>query len=181
MGENGAIHTSPDGATWTARTSGTTSWLTDVTFVDGQWFVSGYQGTLLTSPNLADWSKLPLPTGKSLFTAATKNGRLVLAGVEGVILRNQVIPETSPVRLLDYSQSIAMDGNSVSTVYELFLFGGMPDQVFEFLSTTNLSRNLWQTNAVLELYDPSGTLYAIRTRDAANAPPTEFYGTQVLP
>ena len=181
VGENGAIHTSPDGSTWTTRTSGTTRWLTDVTFVDGQGFVSGYQGTLLTSTNLADWSKLPLPTGKSLFATAVKNGRLVLAGVEGVILRNQVVPETSPVRLLDYSQSTALDGNSVSTVYELFLFGGMPDQVFEFLSTTNLSQNLWQTNAVLELYDPSGTLYAIRTRDATNTPPAEFYGTQVLP
>jgi len=181
VGENGSIHTSPDGASWTVRTSETTRWLTDITFADGQWFVSGYQGTLLTSTNLVDWSKLPLPTGKSLFATAAKSGQLVLAGVEGVILRNRVTPDTSPVLLLDYSQSIAQDADSVSTMYELFLFGGTPDQIFDFRSITNLSQNLWQTKAVLELYDPSGTLYAIRTRDATNTPPAEFYGTKLVP
>lgn len=181
VGQNGSIYTSPDGANWTSRTSGTSRWLTDVTFADGQWFVSGYQGTLLASTNLADWSPLRLPTGKSLFAASSKNGQLVLAGVEGVILRNQIVPATSPVLLLDYSQSLATDSNAVSSVYELFLFGGQPDQFFEFQSVTNLASSLWQTNAVLELFDPSGTIYAIRTRDATNAPPSEFYRTRVLP
>lgn len=182
VGQNGFLRTSPDGSTWTTRSSGTTRWLTDVTFADGQWFVSGYQGTLLTSTNLVDWTELPLPTGKSLFAASAKNGQLVLAGVEGVILRNQIVPATSPVEILGYNQSITTDSSGLSSVYELFLFGGVPDQFFEFQSTTNLVDGAWTNlNGTLELYDPSGTLYAIRTRDATNAPPAEFYRTQLIP
>jgi hypothetical protein len=182
VGENGKIYTSSNGTSWTARASGTTKWLSDVAYVDSQWFVSGYQGTLLTSTNLADWSKLLLPTGKSLFSAGAKDGQLLLVGVEGVTLRNQVASKTSPVMLLDYSQSLAVDSNAVDTVYELFLFGGEPDQFFDFQSTTNLVADTWESrNGTLELYDSSGTLYAIRTRDATNAPPAEYYRTQLVP
>ncbi|VGO17285.1 hypothetical protein PDESU_05881 [Pontiella desulfatans] len=180
VGENGTIFTSPDGSTWTPRASGSTRWLTDVAYADGQWFVSGYQGTLLTSTNLADWSELPLPTGKSLFSAATKDGQLVLAGIEGVTLRNRIVPQTTPVLLLDYSQSIAVDTNAVDTVYELFLFGGEPDQFFDFQSSTNLTGSWTNLNGTLEMYDASGTLYAIRTRDATNAPAAEFYRTELV-
>ncbi len=181
VGQNGAIHTSPNGTDWTPRTSGSDRWLTDITHADGQWFVSGYQGTLLTSTNLSDWSELPLPTGKSLFTIATQNGQLVVAGIEGVTLRNQIVPDTTPVVILDYSQTATIESNSVDTVYELFLFGGQPDQFFEFQSSTNLTASSWTNNATLEMFDPSGTLYAIRTRDATNAPPMEFYRTQLVP
>ncbi|MDF7798821.1 hypothetical protein P4C99_05075 [Pontiellaceae bacterium B1224] len=181
VGEGGSIFTSVDGLSWTAPSSGTDEWLTDVSFADGEWFVSGYHGTLLTSTNLTEWESLSLPTGKSLFVTEVKDGQLLVAGVEGVILRNRTETQLTPVMLLDYSQSTSTDTNGVDTVYELFLFGGQPDQIFGFCSTTNLTSNLWNTNAVMELYDPSGTLYAIRTRDATNAPPAEFYSTQLVP
>ena len=182
VGENGSIYTSSDGITWNPRTSGTTRWLTDVTYIDGQWFVSGYQGTLLTSTNLADWSACPLPTGKSLFSAAAKDGQLMLAGVEGVLLRNQVLPVLSPVSILGYDYSVSTDTNGVESVNELFLFGGEPDQLFEFHSTTNLKEGIWTNlNGTLEMFDPSGTLYALRTRDATNTPPVEFYRTMLKP
>jgi hypothetical protein len=179
VGQNGVIYTSLDATNWTTRVSGTTRWLTDAAFLDSNWFVTGYQGALLWSTNLANWTPLPMPTIKSLYGAATQNGQLVLAGIEGVILRNQVVPDLTPVNILGYSRSpVANTGASVS-VYELFLFGGAPDQFFEFQSSTNLSA--WQTNAAFELFDASGTIYLLRTRDITNTPPSEFYRTQLLP
>lgn len=186
VGQNGAIYTSPDATNWTARASGTTRWLTDVTFVDGKWFVVGNQATLLMSTNLTNWTQLPLPTIKSLYTAATQNGQLVLAGIEGVILRNQVVPKLTPVNFLAYDRVVATVTNLVAgqpsiltNAYELFLLGGEPDQFFQFQSSTNLLT--WQTNAVLELYDYSGTIYLLRTRPVTNTLAQEFYRTLLLP
>ncbi len=181
-GENGALFTSPDGAAWTERVSGTTKWLTDATSAEGQWFVTGYQGTLLSSSNLVDWTAAPLPTGKSLFAASSRDGQLLVAGVDGVILRNQIVAKTTPVQVLEYNQTVSVGTNGVAGVYELFLFGGEPDQFFDLNTRTNLTDGAWtNVNGGLELYDASGTLYAIRTRDATNAPPAEYYQTRLIP
>jgi len=186
VGQNGVIYTSPDATNWTLRASGTTRWLTDATLVDGKWFVVGNQATLLMSTNLSDWTSLRLPTIKSLYAAATQDGQLVLAGIEGVILRNQVVPKLTPVNFLAYDRRLATttsvssgQTNFVTNAYELFLLGGQPDQFCQFESSTNLA--VWQTNATLELFDPSGTIYLLRTRPATNAPPREFYRTRLLP
>ena len=179
VGQNGVIITSPDATNWTARSSGTTRWLTDAALVDGQWFVTGYQGTLLTSTNPTNWTSLSLPTIKSLYSAATQNGQLVVVGIEGVVLRQQVTSDLSPVNVLGYNRSSIVSSNGDASSYELFLFGGQPDQFFEFQTSTNLTA--WQTNASLELFDPSGTIYLLRTRDLTNAPPREFYRTRLLP
>lgn len=186
VGQNGVIYTSPDATNWTARASGTTRWLTDATFVDGKWFVVGNQATLLMSTNLAQWTPLLLPTIKSLYAAATQDGQLVLTGIEGVILRNQAVPKLSPVNFLGYDRRLATvtsvsggQTNLVTNAYELFLLGGQPDQFCQFESSTNLTS--WQTNAILELFDPSGTIYLLRTRPLTNTPPHEFYRTRLLP
>jgi hypothetical protein len=180
VGQNGLIYTSPDATTWTLRASGTTAWLTDATSVDGTWFVTGYQGTLLSSTNTVTWSAVPAPTIKSLYAATTQNGQLVVAGIEGVILRNQVVPYLSPINVLGYSRSTVSNADLSTSVYDLFLFGGRPDQCFNFLSTTNLTSNQWSTNTVLELFDSSGTIYFLRTRDLTTPPDAEFYCTQLV-
>ena len=99
----------------------------------------------------------------------------MVAGIEGVVLRNQVVPKLSPVNILDYNYSAVVNPDLTASVYELFLFGGLPDQFFQFESSTNLS--LWGTNTVLELFDPSGTIYVLRTRDGT--PSAEFYRTRL--
>ncbi len=179
VGQNGVIYTSPNAINWTARPSGTTRWLTDVAYLDGKWFVSGYQGTLRSSTDFTNWVAYPLPTIKSLYASVARNGQLVLAGIEGVILRNQIVPELTPVNFLGYDRSDVVSSNLSVSVYELFLFGGEPDQFFEFQSSTNLP--VWQTNAAFELFDASGTIYLLRTRDLTNTPPQEVYRTRLLP
>ena len=174
VGQNGALFTSEDGTNWTARASGTTRWLNDATYVDGRWFVVGTQGLLLSSSNLVNWTSLSVPSIKSLYGATTYGGQLVLTGIEGIILRNQVVPQTTPVNFLAYDRSVATNSpgttNAIVSAYELFLLGGLPDQFFEFQSSTNLATAAWETKATLELFDPSGTIYLLRTRDLTNTP-----------
>ncbi|MBN2506218.1 MAG: hypothetical protein JXQ71_05940 [Verrucomicrobia bacterium] len=189
VGQDGTICTAdPDGSNWTLRTSGTTARLNDVTFVDGVWYVVGNQGTVLASTNLDTWTPVRTPTIKSIFAAAAWEGQLSVAGIEGLLLRNPVLPRTSPVNFLGYHRSVATNtplpgigGTPIPTSYELFLFGGEPDQYFKFQSCTNLAPEAWINNATLELFDPSGTLYLLRTRDLTNTPPREFYRTVLNP
>jgi hypothetical protein len=123
-----------------------------------------------------------------VFGAATWDGQLVLAGVEGVILRNPVVPRQTPVNFLGYDRFVYDDlvGEGTNalvypTALEIFLFGGEPDQFFEFQSCTNLTSGQWIPHASLELFDPSGTIYLTRDRDPTNAPPHEWYRTRLLP
>ena len=185
VGQNGALYTSANGTNWTSRASGTTRWLNDVTFVGDTWFVVGTQGLLLSSSNLVNWTSLSVPSIKSLYGATTYDGQLVLTGIEGIVLRNQIVPRTTPVDFLAYDYSVATNSpgtaNAIVSAYELFLLGGQPDQHFDFQSCTNLAMAGWNTNASLELFDHSGTIYLLQTRDLTNIPPRDFYRTRLVP
>jgi hypothetical protein len=142
----------------------------------------------LSSTNLDQWTPQRIPTIKSLYAAGSHDGQLILAGIEGVMLRNTVTPRTTPVSLLDYSRTVASvttgSGTNALTevnAYEVFLLGGLPDQQFQFQTTTNLSGSSWTNLVSLEMYDPSGTLYLLRTRDTTNVPPDQFYRTSLIP
>lgn len=184
LGQNGSIYTSTDSITWTSRSSGTKAWLNDATYMNGKWWIVGTQGLLLSSSDLFDWTTVPVPTVKSLYAATTFEGKLLCLGVEGVVLRNQIEPISSPVQILGYDRTVGISGigtNAYSAAFELFLFGGMPDQFFHFLSSTNMGVAPWITNATLEVFDPSGTIYLIRTRNLTNAPGQEYYRTIGVP
>lgn len=181
VGQNGRIYTSPDAVHWNLRASGTTRWLTDVASADGTWYATGYQGCLLASTNGTAWSAVAVPTVKSLYGAASRGGRLLLAGVEGVVLRNPVVPLLTPVSFLGYDVNVAVSADTPSTVYELFLVGGEPDQIISFESEDNLGAGEWTARATMELYDPSGTLFFLRTRDADAAPARVFYRAPLVP
>lgn len=56
VGENGAINSSTDGITWTARTSGTVEDLNCIEFADGLYVVTGENGVVLTSANGQTWT-----------------------------------------------------------------------------------------------------------------------------
>ncbi len=137
------------------------------------------------------WTNLPAFTTNSLQGVAATGGLFIVAGEEGRVFTSSNgwnwLERTSPASsflsgvAIGPAGCVAVDTNAVSTVYELFLFGGKPDLFFDFQSTTNLVADSWTNNASLEIFDPSGTIYAIRTRDATNTPPAEYYRTRLAP
>jgi hypothetical protein len=62
VGDSGAVSTSTDGQTWTERSSGTTNYLTDIRFFNGDFYAVGNNATFLHSGNGTHWH--PLSTGK---------------------------------------------------------------------------------------------------------------------
>jgi hypothetical protein len=176
VGQNGTILTSTDSLTWTNRSSGTTAWLTDIAFIADTWFVIGTGGTVLTSSNLANWVDQGALTKKPLYGAATHDGQLVAVGVEGVILRSQVVPDLTPVSILGYSR---VTTNGPSPAYNVFLFGGEPDQIFSLERATNVVASSWTNSAELEIFNGSGTLFYVETISGTNIPPVEFYRTSL--
>jgi hypothetical protein len=70
VGDQGALMSSPDGQTWTTRTSGVGSTLYDVTYAaeidDGLFVAVGQAGKILTSVNGLDWSAASSPSSRDL-------------------------------------------------------------------------------------------------------------------
>lgn len=178
VGQNGTILTSPNATNWTTRASGTANWLTDCAFVGDSWFAAGLGGTVLSSSNLVNWVSRGTLTKKPLYAAATDGAQLIVAGAEGVILRSPVLASTNPVSILNYSR-IATNGSALA--YNIFLFGGQPDQRFTLDRATNLVSTPWTTGEQLEIFDGAGTLYFFETITGTNIPPMEFYRTKLAP
>lgn len=178
VGQKGTILTSTNAVNWSSRTSGTTAWLTDAAYVGDTWFAIGASGTVLSSSNLVSWVNRGTLTKKALYGASTDSGQLVIVGVEGVILRSQVIPDLTPVSFLNYSR---VTTNSPPAAYNIYLFGGKPDQRFTLDRTTNLTSQSWTTGPLLEIFDGSGTLYYVETLSGTNQAPLEYYRATLEP
>jgi hypothetical protein len=80
VGEGGAILTSPDGVSWTARTSGTGDWLFGVTYGNGLFVAVGEGGTILTSRDGVSWTARTSGTSNWLYGVAYGNGLFVAVG-----------------------------------------------------------------------------------------------------
>ena len=80
-GDN-AVMTSPDGVTWTARTSAANDEWWDVTYGGGTWVAVGYGGRVMSSSNGFDWTQRSAPSndyysvtyGNGLFVAVSEGG-----------------------------------------------------------------------------------------------------------
>ena len=178
VGQNGVWLTSPDGSTWTAPAWGSSAWLYDVAWLDHAYFAVGAQGKMLTSEDALAWTERQTITPKTLYAAATDTHYLVTAGLEGVILRSPVVPDLTPIRILDYSHSVSTNG---LTCQNLFLFAGKPDQRFILDHRRAFDTNTWVTGPPLEIFDGSGTLYYLENLPAAEAPTQEFYRATLVP
>jgi len=92
VGDNGTILTSPDGTTWTQRTStpgpfGARVHFYDVTYGNGLFVtVGGDNGTILTSPDGTTWAKRNSGTSNDLYGLTYGNGLFVAVGDNGTIL-----------------------------------------------------------------------------------------------
>jgi len=66
VGDSGTILTSPDGTSWTKRTSGTSEYLFGVTYGNGLFVTVGNSGTIFTSTDGTSWTKRTSGTSKYL-------------------------------------------------------------------------------------------------------------------
>ena len=57
VGSEGYIFTSPDGTTWTERTSGISKYLGGITYGNGLYLTVGNSGTILTSSDGTTWTE----------------------------------------------------------------------------------------------------------------------------
>jgi hypothetical protein len=85
----GAILTSPDGITWTPRTSGTPNGLRSIVWNGSQFVVvggnPGVSGTILTSPDGINWTT-PIVTSNFLVNITWDGSQFVAVGFAGTIL-----------------------------------------------------------------------------------------------
>ena len=139
---------------------------------------------MLTSTNLSTWISQPIATGKSLYCAATSGGQLVAAGIEGTILRSWPTPPTNGVEIaqfsLGYQTNVTFLPPTTNITSQNFYFlAGSIDQRFQLQSSTNFTN--WKTNATLEFFDSSATLFFLENRALTNTASIEFYRTKLLP
>jgi hypothetical protein len=91
VGEAGTIITSPDGATWTTRTSGTTARLRGVAwipFFGGFFVVVGGLCTVLTSADGVTWTDCSIALGTAELQSVTSDGvgLIVAVGTTGALV-----------------------------------------------------------------------------------------------
>ena len=87
VGRQGAIFTSPDGATWTERDSGWNRELRDIAFGGGRWVVVSDAGLVLTSEDGVRWTRRDSTEHlRHLWGVAYGDGQFVAVGEAGVIL-----------------------------------------------------------------------------------------------
>lgn len=72
--------------TWTARTSGTTKTLYDITYVNNMFIAVGESGTILTSPDGETWTSRTSGTSNDLQGVTYGNGTFVAVSMKGTIL-----------------------------------------------------------------------------------------------
>lgn len=88
VGTNGKIVTSPDGSTWTSRTSGTSDDLFKIAWSPAlSLFVAcGEGGRIVTSPDGTTWTVRTSGTTENLSAVAATDNYLIVAGLDGILL-----------------------------------------------------------------------------------------------
>ncbi|MGG4146051.1 S-layer homology domain-containing protein [Paenibacillus algorifonticola] len=86
VGWSGNLFTSPDGTTWTGRTSGTSSVLRDAVYGNNLYVVVGDNGYILTSTDGATWTSRASSTSYALNRITYGNGKYMAVGDQGTIV-----------------------------------------------------------------------------------------------
>lgn len=79
-GDQGALLSSPDGVTWTTRTSGTTVTLHDITYGDGRYVAVGQGGKILVSDDGVVWTNAASPSSRDLLAVVHHIDRFYAVG-----------------------------------------------------------------------------------------------------
>jgi hypothetical protein len=93
----GYILTSPDGTTWTSRTSGVSGFLGKVTYGYKTFVAVGSEGTILTSPDGLTWSPRISGVSSYLSGVAFGNNTFIAVGDNGAILQSDPVSDTTVI------------------------------------------------------------------------------------
>ncbi len=93
VGNGGLLFTSPDGITWTTRTSGTTNPLHNIEFINSKFYAVGNNATLITSGDGISWSTVTIGTGlaNDQFLNITYGNSMFVIGVRENSTGNLII------------------------------------------------------------------------------------------
>lgn len=133
-GDQGSIVSSPDGVTWTTRTSGTTVTLHDIAHGNGRYVAVGQGGKILASDDGVVWTSASSPSSRDLFAVAYHGDRFFAVGgdysagaetLESLDGTTWTRPElTQPLHVLG---DLATDGTSLvaigTAMSDLQIFG----------------------------------------------------------
>ena len=67
VGAHGTVLTSPDGITWTTRSTGSAHYLYDVAWTGSQLVAVGAGSSVFTSPDAITWKRRYVPVGQDLY------------------------------------------------------------------------------------------------------------------
>ncbi len=161
VGESGTILTSPDGLAWTARVSGTTRWLTSVTYVTGQFIAVGEAATVLASPDGITWIPRTVttnPNAPRLNALTYGNGTYLAVAEDGSSY-------TSPDTLTWRSEANRLPrARGLVFAYGHFVVTGEAGSVSTSLNASSFTSRGTTTSAFLE-----SVAYARRTFVAVGA------------
>jgi tRNA A-37 threonylcarbamoyl transferase component Bud32 len=94
--ERGSIMTSPDGITWTKRTSPTTNNLLGLFWDGHQYLAGGDHGTILASPDGINWTNRVSGSDISFYSFSYSGSRYVAVGNDGICISADSVTWTTP-------------------------------------------------------------------------------------
>lgn len=97
VGGLGTVVTSPDGVTWTVRSSGSTNNLNGVGFGNGIFVAVGAHGTVLTSPDGVTWTTRISGSANDLNGVAYGNGFFVVVGGNGYNIGSTLLTSSTGI------------------------------------------------------------------------------------
>jgi hypothetical protein len=138
VGDNGAIYSSSDGATWTPRGQ-ITEWLRSVAYGANQFVAVGEDGTILASADGQKWDPRSSGTTAHLNKVAFINDRFWVVGDSGVVLTN------------DFRMSFLTVNLGMTVTNALFTVAGSSNEVViagdSALLLGNLQSGTWSWQA----------------------------------
>jgi hypothetical protein len=159
----GSVLTSPDGVTWTQRTTGTGYTLYGLTYGSDQ-FVAVGEGSIVSSPDGVGWTVRHGGEPYILRSVAYGKGRFVAVGDGGVIL------QSAPLQL-KLEPLVLLPGGSVQgRVSNLMTTNCTVEASSNLLDWTVLT-NVTTTNASVPFSDPSATIHTQRFYRARSIAP----------
>jgi hypothetical protein len=80
VGKKGTVLTSPDGVSWTSRSSGVSQYIEHVIWANNRYVAVGEKGLMITSPDSINWTVIPPVTPADIEDIAYGNGTFVGVG-----------------------------------------------------------------------------------------------------